>query len=239
MAARRPAPPPPTKRTSWVVTSIRTNPELSGRLAKREPAAAKQEAMYFLREEKSREVKGGARVSEWQAKYSLIRLAFTRTSFGRGYKCQSGLGHRPPSSETCNSRSFGRTRFEYWQQPGNFQRLPQVLAEITKLEASAFGFCLSMNFDECAEARAVNIIDLLQINDNPCGAGCEEIVGHCKQPAALLSEHKTPFERQNVDCIHLALRYFQRHRLAPQGPLRGFENASIIASGFPIPKARQ
>jgi hypothetical protein len=26
---------------------------------KREPAAAKQEAMYFLREEKSREVKGG------------------------------------------------------------------------------------------------------------------------------------------------------------------------------------
>src|SRR5207253_6058174 len=91
-------------------------------------------------------------------------------------------------SETCNSRSFGRTRFEYWQQPGNFQRLPQVLAETTKLEASAFGFCLSMNFDECAEARAINIIDLLQINDNPCGAGCEEIVGHCKQPAALLSE---------------------------------------------------
>src|SRR5258705_4990516 len=55
MAARRPAPPPPTKRTSWVVTSIRTNPGLSGRLAKREPAAAKQEAMYFLKEEKSRE----------------------------------------------------------------------------------------------------------------------------------------------------------------------------------------
>src|SRR6266849_377920 len=102
------------------------------------------------------------------------------------------------------------------QQPGNFQRLPQVLAEITKLEASAFGFCLSMNFDECAEARAVNIIDLLQINDNPCGAGCEEIVGHCKQPAALLSEHKTPFERQKVDSIHLTLRYFQRHRLAPR-----------------------
>src|SRR5882762_10331774 len=88
-----------------------------------------------------------------------------------------------------------------------------------------------MNFDECAEARAVNIIDLLQINDNPCGARCEEIIGHCKQPAALLSEHKTPFERQKVDSIHLTLRYFQRHRLAPQGQLRGFENASILASG--------
>src|ERR1700720_3366493 len=55
MAARRPAPPPPTKRTSWVVTSIRTNPELSGRLAKREPAAAKQAPMYFSTGEKSRE----------------------------------------------------------------------------------------------------------------------------------------------------------------------------------------
>src|SRR5260370_6607959 len=62
-AARRPAPPPPTKRTSWVVTSIRrTDARFSGRLAKREPAAAKQEAMYFSTGEKSREgneVKGG------------------------------------------------------------------------------------------------------------------------------------------------------------------------------------
>jgi hypothetical protein len=33
--------------------------------------------------------------------------------------------------------------------------LPQARAEITKLEASAFGFCLSMHFDECAEASAV------------------------------------------------------------------------------------
>src|SRR5258706_14087015 len=122
----------------------------------------------------------------------------------------------PPLSETCNSRSFGRTRFEYWQQPGNFQRLPQVRAEIAKLEASAFGFRLTMHFDECTEARAINIIDLLQINDNPRGVGCEEIVDRCTQPAALFSEHKTPFERQKVDSIHLTLCYFQRHSLLPQ-----------------------
>src|SRR5437762_13624326 len=82
-------------------------------------------------------------------------------------------------SETCNSRSFGRTRFEYWQQPSDFQRMPQVRAEITKLEASAFGFCLSMYFDECAEASAVNIVDVLQIDDNACAAGRKEIVDHC------------------------------------------------------------
>src|SRR6266481_6105755 len=119
-----------------------------------------------------------------------------------------------PSSETCNSRGFGGTRFEYRQQPGDFQRLPQIRAEITKLEASAFGFCLLLHFDECSQARAVDIIDLLQINDNPCGAGCEEIVDHGKQPVALLSKHQTPVERQKVDSIDLTLRYFQRHRLA-------------------------
>src|SRR6267378_7220695 len=125
-----------------------------------------------------------------------------------------------PSSETCNSRSFVRTRFEYWQQPGNFQRLPQVWAEIAKLEASAFGFRLTMHFDECTEARAINIIDLLQINDNPRGVGCEEIVDRCTQPAALFSEHKTPFERQKVDSIHLTLCYFQGHSLPPQVIIR-------------------
>src|SRR6059058_4387289 len=119
------------------------------------------------------------------------------------------------TSETCNSRSFGRTRFEYWQQPSDFQRLLQVRAEMTKLEASAFGFCLSMHFDECAEARAVHIIDLLQINDHPCGAGCQQIVDRGKQPAALFSQHQTSFERQKVDSIRLTLRYFQRHRWPP------------------------
>jgi hypothetical protein len=39
-----------------------------------------------------------------------------------------GLGHRPPLSETCNRRSFRRSRFEYGQQPGNFQGLSQVRA---------------------------------------------------------------------------------------------------------------
>src|SRR5580704_3730735 len=115
-------------------------------------------------------------------------------------------------SETCNSCGFGGTSFEYGQKPGNFQCSPQVRAEITELERSALGFCLSMHFDQCAKTRAVNIIDLFEINDDPRGAGCEKIIDHGEQPAALLPEHKTPLERQQVDSIHLTLRYFQRHR---------------------------
>src|SRR5467141_3404639 len=129
-----------------------------------------------------------------------------------------GIKMRPdgPWSETGNGRGFGRTGFEYRQQPGHFQRSRQIRAEITKLEASAFGFCLALHFDERAEARAVDIVDMLQINDDACGAGCQEIIDHSKQPAALLTERKTPVERQKVDSIHLTLRYFQRHgRLPP------------------------
>src|SRR5256886_8720948 len=81
-------------------------------------------------------------------------------------------------------------------------------------------------------------VDVLQIDDNPCDAGRKEIVDHCTQPVALLSEHEATFERQKVDSIHLTLCYFQRHRLPFQGALRGFANASIIACGLPIPKAR-
>jgi hypothetical protein len=51
------------------------NPELSGRLAKREPAAAKQVAMYFLREEKSREGGAGAEFRSGRLGTPLVRLA--------------------------------------------------------------------------------------------------------------------------------------------------------------------
>src|SRR5260370_36921103 len=86
---------------------------------------------------------------------------------------------------------------------------------MTKLQASALGFCLPLHLDECAEARAVNIIHLLQINDHPCSAGCKEIVDHGKQPAALFSEYKAPLECQQEDSIRLMQDYFQRHRLPP------------------------
>src|SRR5271163_1797636 len=93
-----------------------------------------------------------------------------------------------------------------------------------------------MHFDECTKARAVNIIDLLQINDNPCSAGCEEIVDHCPKPVALLSEHQPPFECQNVDSIHLTLRYFQWHRLPPlpQAPHSAMRRSGAPVSTSPI-----
>jgi hypothetical protein len=75
-----------------------------------------------------------------------------------------------------------------------------------------------MYFDECAEARAVNIIHVFKINDDPRGTRCQEIVNHCAQPGALFAERKTTFERQKADSIHLTLCYFQRHRLPPYAP---------------------
>src|SRR5882724_754252 len=59
----------------------------------------------------------------------------------------------------------------------------------------------------------------------------QQIVDRGKQPAALFSEHQTPFKRQKVDSLHLTLRYFQRHRLPPsriQRPLRVFAIAFYL-----------
>lgn len=71
-----------------------------------------------------------------------------------------------PSSETRDSGSFGWTRFKNGEQLGHFQGSLEVWAEIRKHKPSAFRFCLSMRFDQRAEAGAVNVIDVLKINDN-------------------------------------------------------------------------
>jgi len=78
-----------------------------------------------------------------------------------------------------------------------------------------------MNFDECAEARAVNIIDLLQINDNPVWRQMRGDYRSLQATRRSLVRAQTPFERQKVDSIHLTLRYFQRHRLAPKDHYAG------------------
>ena len=116
-----------------------------------------------------------------------------------------------PESETGNGGSFGRTSFKYGQEPSNFQSSLEVRTEIGKLQPSAFVFCLSMRFYQCAKARAVNIIDVLQVNDNSCRARREKIVNGCTKAVALFSEHKTPSKCQKMDAIQFALCYFQRH----------------------------
>ena len=103
--------------------------------------------------------------------------------------------------ETGDGGGFCGTGFKDGEQARGFQGALQVRAEITELEAAAFGFRLSMHFEESAEAGAVHIIDVFEINDNACGAGGEEIVEHGEQADVLLSEDKTPFERQKVDSV--------------------------------------
>jgi len=123
---------------------------------------------------------------------------------GRGY-----------GSETGNGVGFCCKCFKYCQEPGDLQCLPQLRAEVGEHKPPAFGFCLSMYFDECAESRAVNKIDVLKIDDNSCGTRREKTVNRCAKPVALWSEHKTTFEGHKIDSIRFTLCYFQRHRVPP------------------------
>jgi hypothetical protein len=122
-----------------------------------------------------------------------------------------GGGYR---SETGDGFGFGRKCFKQCQEPGDFQCLPQLGAEVSEHKAPAFGFCLSVYFDECAEPGAVNKIDVLEANDNLCRARQEKIVNRCTQPVAFWSEHKTTFDGQNIDSVGFTLCYFQRHRVS-------------------------
>jgi hypothetical protein len=65
-----------------------------------------------------------------------------------------------------------------------------------------------VHFDQRAEARAIHIVHVFKVDDNFCSAGCEKILNGCAKAVALFPEHETPFERENVDSIDFALRYF-------------------------------
>src|SRR6266404_6238481 len=154
--------------------------------------------------------------------------------------CRIGLiasGNRSGyRSETGNCVGFSRRYFKDCQEPGDFQCLPQLRAEVGEHKPSAFGFCLLMYFDECAESSAVNKIDILKINDNPRGARQEQVVNRCAKPVALWSEHKTTLEYQKIDSIRFTLSYFQRHRVPPLALILEPTSSYIIPSSLVTPK---
>ena len=121
----------------------------------------------------------------------------------------------PSALEACNGCRFAWTRFKNWQQSGNFQCVLQVRPQVTEFEVSARGFCFSMKFDERAEAGAVHVIDVLEVGNNACGAGCEKGLDRGTQTDTFFTEHETTFERQNIDSARLTLCNFQRHGCWP------------------------
>lgn len=114
------------------------------------------------------------------------------------------------------------------EEAREFEGAAEVGAEIGEAEARAFGIDFAMSFDQRAEAGAVHVVDVLEIDDDASGAGGEKIVNGGAKAGAFLAESQTAGKSQKIETVGFALRYFQRHRELPARQTSPWR-ASIIA----------
>ena len=119
-------------------------------------------------------------------------------------------------------------RVEQVEEAGDFEGAAEVGAEIREAEAGAFGFDFAMRFDQGAEAGAVHIVDVLEIDDDTCGASGEKVVNGGAKAGAFFAESQTAAESQKIETVGFALRDFQRHD-APRAPDERPARTIIIA----------
>ena len=99
------------------------------------------------------------------------------------------------------------------EEAGDFEGAAEVGAEIGEAEAGALGFDFVMRFDQGAEAGAVHIMDVLEIDDDARGASGEKIVNGGAKAGAFVAECQTAAESEKIKTVgFVALRDFERHR---------------------------
>lgn len=102
------------------------------------------------------------------------------------------------------------------EEAGDFEGAAEVGAEIGEAEAGALGFDFAMRFDQGAEAGAVHIVDVLEIDDNARGTSGEKIVNGGAEAGAFVAESETAAECKKIKTVAFAaLRDFERHGELP------------------------
>jgi hypothetical protein len=123
---------------------------------------------------------------------------------------------------------FGGVVIEKIEEAGDFEGAAEIGAEIGKAEAGAFGFDFVMGFDQGAEAGAVHIVDVFEIDDDARGAGGEKIVNGGAKAGAFVAEDETAAESEQIEAIRFALRDFQSHRENSRAPICRLTRIFII-----------
>ena len=114
---------------------------------------------------------------------------------------------------------FGGVVVEEAEEAGDFQSAAEVGAEIREAEARALGYYFAMGLDQGAEAGAVHIGDVFEIDDDASGASGKKIVNGGAKADALFAERQTTAEGQKIEAIRFALRDFQSHRELSHAPI--------------------
>jgi len=121
--------------------------------------------------------------------------------------------------EIGEGRGFGGVVVEEAEEAGDFQGAAEVGAEIREAEARALPYYFAMGFDQGAEAGAVHIMDVFEIDDDASGASGKKIVNGRAKAGALFAERQTTAEGQKIEAIRFALRDFQSHRELLHAPI--------------------
>jgi hypothetical protein len=140
---------------------------------------------------------------------------------------RSGKEKRGPSTtlgmtgalEVGEGGGFGGVVVEEAEEAGDFQGAAEVGAEIGEAEASALGYYFAVGFDQGAEAGAVHIVDVFEIDDDASGASGKKIVNGRAKAGAFFAERQTTAEGQKIEAIRFALRDFQSHRELSHAPI--------------------
>ena len=107
-------------------------------------------------------------------------------------------------------------RVEEVEEAGDFEGAAEVGAEVGEAEARALGFDFVLRFNQGAEAGAVHVVDVLEIDDDARGASGEKIVNGGAEAGAFVAESETAAESQKIKTVgFVALRDFQRHGELP------------------------
>jgi hypothetical protein len=137
----------------------------------------------------------------------------------KGEKRSLHCGRDDRSLEVGEGGGFGGVVVEEAEEAGDFQGAAEVGAEIREAEARAFGDYFAMGFDQGAEAGAVHIGDVFEIDDDASGASGKKIVNGGAKADALFAERQTTAEGQKIEAIRFALRDFQSHRELSYAPI--------------------
>jgi len=107
---------------------------------------------------------------------------------------------------------FGGVVVEEGEEFGGFEGAAEVGAEMAEAEVSAFGVDFAMGFDEGAEAGAVDVVDVFEIDDDAGGVGGEQRVDGGAKAGGFVAEGEAAAEGEKIDAVGFALRDFERHR---------------------------
>jgi hypothetical protein len=82
---------------------------------------------------------------------------------------------------------------------------------MAQAQRCALGFRAAMRSDQCPQPRAVDILDVVHIQDDLLLSFSDQPLQFLSQRIAFLAEHDAAVQRHHGHAVHFAVRHLQSH----------------------------